>query len=167
MGYWFVDVVVLVKIICSIFIFGFLINGCGSSKPPRVDSGIIPTSSTPITQREPESNSPSDRGIAARTVIFTDTNERVGEDDLRVKRVMYLLENISRKTKSTDQEICAKTLAAVGVLKDKYGVSLSMQAFLEEAKKLLDFNTLRPKKQQSLLGDFDSVALVVMTVHAK
>lgn len=113
------------------------------------------------------SRAESTRTMNARTVVFSDTGERVDESDIRVKRIVYLFEYISEKTKATDDEIIKKTLAGQGVLREKYGIPITVQEFLEESKKLLEFNLTRPKKQQSLLGDYDSVVLMVIAGKAR
>lgn len=133
------------------------------------------TSPSKISDKAPSSPSSgnsqtgagSQRAMNARTIVFSDTGERVDESDIRVRRIMYLFEYVGKNTKATDDEIVKKTLAGQGVLRDTYGVQVSIQQFLEDAKKLVELNLTKPPKQQSLLGDYDSVVLVVIAGRSR
>ncbi len=75
---------------------------------------------------------------AAIRIVSKDAKSVVGKDDIRFKRVKYLLNELTKESSLSVYD-CGNLLeVSTKILEDKNGVKLSLQEFLEEMKKVKD-----------------------------
>lgn len=66
-----------------------------------------------------------------------DKGSSVGADDITVKRLRFLLENIQRKTKNTKDQIGDMTVNGQKLLRDKYGKEKTLLELMEDANRAI------------------------------
>lgn len=98
----------------------------------RITNQIPQTNSSPITT--PSDNSSVEN--EARVIVGLDDKQKAAAnaDDIRVKRVKYLLEELAKLTGETTTAIAAATDSTSDFLEDKYGKNIARQKLLEEMK---------------------------------
>ncbi len=95
---------------------------------------------------------------ASTRIVSKDTNESVNIDDIRVKRVRYLLTELTKEGSLSLYDSCNLVEVSIDILDNNNGIKMSMQEFLEEMKKTKDSEIPTILSQKS---DFMSLAASV------
>jgi hypothetical protein len=125
--------------IVIIFVIGFLSLGYFFYLPPsqKTTQSTEVRNSPTNTQTPIQSNENVEftlEEIAIGGIIGADDMKLPNSNDVRVKRAMYLLQEISNHTKETPIEISNIVGSFCTVLKEKYGKIVTRQQLLEETK---------------------------------
>lgn len=81
------------------------------------------------------------------------------DDDVRINRIRYLLENIAQKSGDSKEHIADRTAQVTTFLHEKYGKDVTNAEFLEQAN---SFYTTAPKTS------YDNASnLLVITLYAR
>lgn len=126
------QIIILILILSFLCWVGFWF--CGKSVPSyQTFSPPSPTLATP----DPKNYTVEQIAI---TIIGFDDGTPPPPDDIRIKRVNYLLSEIISKTKETPFMVARKLDAAAKVFQEKYGKNVPRQQILEDLKKIFEAN---------------------------
>lgn len=121
-----------------------------SPAPSTIDraSGNVPPSAPlpvePRTNAQPryDPSNPAKNPVEYQ-LAYLDSNGYVAADDPKIRRILSLLESISKKTGDTKEHIADRTGRATSVALQKYGKVITNLQFLEEAKTLVQQSSVK------------------------
>lgn len=126
---------------------------CFSACQPKVEIPKIafpPNEQTQISTDE-----------AALRIVRKDTQEPVTKDDIRVKRVLYLITDLANDGDSFSLNgKCNLLETSIRVLEDSNGVKVTMQELLEEMKKIKDAGIAETLGEKPTFANLCSLASV-------
>jgi hypothetical protein len=98
---------------------------------------------------------------AALRIVSKDANQIVSKDDIRVKRVQYLLTELSNDGDDFSfYSKCHLLELSTKLLADSYGVKKTMQEYLEEMKKAKDLGVAEALNQKPTFANLVSLVSV-------
>ena len=112
----------IVGLLCLI-----LAAGCTSSNSE--------STSTPTSASTP--NKSVERMLAEIDSIYGKGDPVMSDEDIRVKRIRYLINSISAKTGDTPYDVANWTAKYTNMIRDEYGKQINNQDWLEYANKFV------------------------------
>jgi Txe/YoeB family toxin of Txe-Axe toxin-antitoxin module len=112
---------------------------------------LIPTASCSTSSNSESTYTPStvstpsksvERMLAELDSIYGKGDPVINDDDIRVKRIRYLVNSISAKTEDTPYDVANLTSKYTQMIRDEYGRQINNQARLEYAN---EFVSTAPK----------------------
>ena len=136
------------KKLFPIFILMYLVS-C-QSKPIIPENVFPPNETTPISME-----------AASIRIVSKDNQEVVTKDDIRVKRVQYLLTELTIDGEDLSfNGKCNLLETSTRILENQYGVKMTMQEYLEEMKKAKDLKVAESLNQKPTFGTLASLVAV-------